>query len=84
MFLDIVFDKQSICVFQVNGSSINTPQNLVKFTISSESTFEGNLDFSRFLFDVMLDVPSIIKLVLLALTDNLFVLTSYYSRFIVT
>ena len=74
IFLEIVFDIQSMWFFHVKHSSMSTPRNLVNFTLSSKVSFNVILKSWCVLVDVILWVPIIIKLVLLAFTDNLFAL----------
>ena len=68
IFLEIVLDIQSMWFFHVKHSSMSTPRNLVKVS------FNVILKSWCVLVDVILGVPKIIKLVLLAFTDNLFAL----------
>ena len=86
IFLDIVFEIQSMWFFHLRHSSMSTPRNFVNFTISSAVLSSKMFKFSRALVDVIGDVPIIMKFVLDAFTDNLFALnqlvTSSNSLFI--
>ena len=74
IFLDIVFDMQSMWFFHVRHSSMSTPRNFVNFTLSSAVLSSKTFKSSRDSDSVIWGLPIIMKFVLEAFTDHLFTL----------
>ena len=74
IFLDIVFDMQSMWFFHVRHSSMSTPRNFVNFTLSSAVLSSKTFKSSCVLVDVIWGVPIIMEFVWEAFTHNLFAL----------
>ena len=69
IFLDIVFDMQSMWFFHVRHSFMSTPTNFLNFTLSSTVLSSKTFKSSRVLVDVIWGLAIIMKFVLEAFTE---------------